>query len=222
MSQLHWGAMCTLFYISLLEHLTLLNGLSPIHGLERIFCAPQRCCISHICCSFGVQSLERTDLYPTACRRFIVCDANFSILLTNVTSWLSGLSTGALDSASAVTCSFPGTCTTVGVKCIIRILNRKILGGICNRSFEDSKGTSGLWSVCSSKSSPVTKSTFHKPMWQPASPYIYIYTVDSAFSGHCVKRTTVLSGQIVWSRLDLYIFQCKILCVKRTSVLCGQ
>ena len=47
-------------------------------------------------------------------------------------------------------------------------------------------------------------------------------TVDSALSGHCVKRTTVLSGQIFWSRQDVSLFQCKTLCVKRTSALCGQ
>ena len=47
-------------------------------------------------------------------------------------------------------------------------------------------------------------------------------TVDSAFSGHCVKRTSVLSGQILWSRQNMPLFQCNTLCVKRTSVLCGQ
>ena len=52
--------------------------------------------------------------------------------------------------------------------------------------------------------------------------YIYMYTVDSALSGHCVKLTTVLSGQIFWSRQDVPLFQYKTLCVKRTSVLCGQ
>ena len=52
--------------------------------------------------------------------------------------------------------------------------------------------------------------------------YIYIYTVDSAFSGHCVKRTTVLSGQIFRSRQNMPLFQYKTLCVKRTSALCGQ
>ena len=31
-------------------------------------------------------------------------------------------------------------------------------------------------------------------------------TVDSAFSGHCVKRTTVLSGQIFWSRQNVPLF----------------
>ena len=33
--------------------------------------------------------------------------------------------------------------------------------------------------------------------------YVFIYTVDSVFSGHCVKRTTVLSGQVFWSRQDV-------------------
>ena len=31
-------------------------------------------------------------------------------------------------------------------------------------------------------------------------------TVDSAFSGLCVKRTSVLSGQIFWSRQDVPLF----------------
>ena len=49
-----------------------------------------------------------------------------------------------------------------------------------------------------------------------------IGTVNSVLSGLCLKRTTVLSGQIFWSRQDVYLFQYKTLCVKRTSVLCGQ
>ena len=51
---------------------------------------------------------------------------------------------------------------------------------------------------------------------------IISYTADSVLSGLCVKRTSVLSGQIFWSRQDVPLFQYKTLCVKRTSVLCGQ
>ena len=49
-----------------------------------------------------------------------------------------------------------------------------------------------------------------------------INTVDSALSGLCLKRTSVLSGQILWYRQNVSLFQYKTLCVKRTSVLCGQ
>ena len=51
---------------------------------------------------------------------------------------------------------------------------------------------------------------------------IHICTVDSVLSGLCLKRTSVLSGQIFWSRQTFPLFQYVILCVKRTSVLCGQ
>ena len=47
-------------------------------------------------------------------------------------------------------------------------------------------------------------------------------TVDSVLSGHCLKRTSVLSGQLVWSRQNTPLIQYKTLCVKRTSALCGQ
>ena len=47
-------------------------------------------------------------------------------------------------------------------------------------------------------------------------------TVDSVLSGLCLKRTSVLSGQIVWSRQNTPLFLYDTLCVKRTSVLCGQ
>ena len=42
------------------------------------------------------------------------------------------------------------------------------------------------------------------------------------YSRLCLKRTSVLSGQIFWSRQTFPLFQYNILCLKRTSVLCGQ